>query len=299
MAFLRNPAVHFLIAGMVLFLGFSWFRVENDSETSADSLKIVVERDALLAFVQSKTKTVNEVELRRFFAEMNADSRRTWIDRYVREEVLVREARALGLDREDEIIRRRLAQKIEFLTLGLLEEEMRIDEAELEAFHLEHREDYRVPAIVTFTHVFIRPASDEGPDRAKRLLSTLNEERVSFRDALGLGDRFLYNRNYVDRTIDEIRSHFGDEMASWLEVANPDDSIWTGPHRSLHGWHLVLFTRRTETRLPEFDEIAPVIRQDAERRRRESVLETAIDALVEKYRVELAFDSNARPSAGQ
>jgi hypothetical protein len=295
---LREPIVHFLVGGAIVFGFLSWQSSDLATETQPDSRRIVVEREALLAFVQAKTKVADEAEIRRVLLEFDSQSRQEWIDRYVREEVLVREARALGLDREDPIIRRRLAQKIEFLTLGLLEQELRLDEAEIEAFYREHRADYRVPTTLTMTHVYVElvdprnsgetsgPVVVAGRLRAEALLATLNAEAVSFRDAIGLGDRFLYNRNYVDRTIDEIRSHFGDAISDAMERVVPDPSLWRGPYRSEFGWHLILLTDRADSRVPALADIAPMLRDDALREKRETVLRDSIAALISGYQVD-------------
>jgi hypothetical protein len=287
MSLFREPIVHFLIAGLVLFGLFAGWTGGSDSLRGDDPYRIVVERSALLSFVQAKTKIADESEALRAFMVLDEQSRKAWVDRYVREEVLVREARALGLDREDSIIRRRLAQKIEFLTLGLLEKELRFDPGEIDGFYREHGEDYRIPTTVTFTHVFIREPDDAGRHRAESLRVTLNHQGAGFRDAPALGDRFLYNRNYVDRTIEEVRSHFGEEFTRRLESIDPLAATWTGPIRSSHGWHLVLLTRRAASRIPDAEEVAGLVRDDAMRAKRETVLENAIDALVAKYQIEL------------
>jgi hypothetical protein len=286
---IREPIVHFLVAGSLLFVLFSWFAVDLDEDVTVDPLRIVVERDALLAFVQSRTKIVDESAAVRAFDELDSEARQEWLDRYVREEVLVREARTLGLDRQDELIRRRLAQKIEFLTLGLLEAELQVDDSEVEKLYRERGEDYRVPTTLTFTHVFVRD-SPEARARAESLLATLNEDRISFRDAISLGDRFLYNRNYVDRTLEEVRSHFGDELTDMLESATLDSFTWRGPFASPHGWHLILLTGRKESRIPALSELATLLREDALRAKREAALGRAIEAIVSKYQVELSGD---------
>ncbi len=284
---IREPIFHFLVAGSLLFMLLSWFAVEVDEDVAADPHRIVVERDALLAFVQSRTKIVDESAAVRAFEELDSEARQEWLDRYVREEVLVREARTLGLDRQDELIRRRLAQKIEFLTLGLLEAELQVDDSEVEKLYQERGADYRVPTTLTFTHVFVRD-SPEARARAESLLATLNKDRISFRDAISLGDRFLYNRNYVDRTLDEVRSHFGDELTDTLESATPDSFTWSGPFVSPHGWHLILLTGRKESRIPPLSEVATLLREDALRAKREAALGRAIEAIVSKYQVELS-----------
>ena len=302
MRLLREPIVHFLVGGSIVFALLSFFTNEPETESPADSSRIVVERDALLTFVQAKTKVADEATVRRAFEAFDSDTLQEWIDRYVREEALVREARALGLDREDQIIRRRLAQKIEFLTLGLLDEELQVDAADLEEFYRERAEDYRVPTTLTLTHVYVavgraakgaESGESNGNDetgrafrRAEGLLAKLNNEGIAFRDALGFGDRFLYNRNYVDRTSDEIRSHFGDAISDAMDRVDPSDSIWTGPYRSPHGWHLILLTGRADSSLPAASLITPLLRDDALREKRETVLREAIGALIAKYQVD-------------
>jgi hypothetical protein len=287
MGFLREPIVHFLAAGLILFGVYNWSSVEPETRGADDPYRITLSQETLVSFIQGRTKIADPAQALRAIGELDDDARKGWIDRYVREEVLVREARSLGLDREDSIIRRRLAQKIEFLTLGLLEEELRIDEGELDAFYQEHGEDYRIPTTLTFTHVFVGEPDDSGRSRAESLMDALNSKGVSFRDSSGLGDRFLYNRNYVDRTIEEVRSHFGDEFGSQLDKIDPSAKAWAGPYRSSHGWHVVLLTRRATSRIPEAEEILGPLRDDAKRAKRERVLDQAIDVLVAKYQVDL------------
>ena len=305
---LREPIVHFLVGGSIVFGLFSWFSAEAPIAAQRNEAQIVVEPETLLSFVQAKTKVADESAVRLAFAKLEPAARQEWIDRYVREEALVREARALRLDREDPIIRRRLAQKIEFLTLGLLDEELRINEVELEAFYRDHQEDYRVPTTVTLTHVFVEAgaANDEARGRAESLLVGLNDDSVSFREALGRGDRFLYNRNYVDRTMDEIRSHFGDEVAEAMAHVEIQPSVWTGPYQSEFGWHLILLTERSDSHIPPLTLVAGMARDDAGREKREAVLRDAVDAVISKYQVDQrTVDSwtpnsdPARPSASE
>ena len=311
--FLREPMIHFLFVGLLLFGLFSWLGIgfDSDRDASDDSRRVVVERRALLDFIRSKMRIADPAASERAFDALDPDTRRDWIDRYVREEILVREARALGLDRGDELIRRRLAQKIEFLTVGILDEELRIDEAGLEAYYQRNREAYRLPARLSFTHVFFRGRDDgdageegdtsagvdadptggsEARARAEALLRDFNARRAGAPEAAGQGDHFLYNRNYVDRTIGEIRSHFGEDFVRSLEAATPDDGVWVGPFRSVHGWHVVLISRKTDSRIPPLAGILPLVRQDARREKREAALEKALEGLASKYEIELAPD---------
>lgn len=289
---LNQPLVRFLAVGGAIYLALAWFAPDRDAVKNPpiglETRHIVVEREALLAFVQTRTQQPDAHASARAFDALAPEQRQGWIDRFVREEALVREAQALGLDRDDELIRRRLVQKMEFLTLGVVEEESATSEAELEAFYRAHSEEYRVPTLLTFAHVFVRAAGEAAvPAAAQTLLAELNDSQVDVARALRLGDRFLYNRHYVERTLDEVRSHFGASMAAALERANLDPDTWQGPMASEHGWHLVLMTGRRESRLPGFGEIEKSLRQDLEREKSERALESALSTIVSRYRVDL------------
>jgi len=165
---------------------------------------------------------------------------------------------------------------------------MRLSDADVEASYREHVEEYRVPTILTFAHVFVRGDEEAAPPaEALALLEEMNAAEAGFAEALSLGDRFLYNRHYVDRTLDEVRSHFGSEMAGTLAELEPDAARWQGPVRSDHGWHLVLVTAREDSRLPAYDEISTSLRQDLEREKFESALELGLGKIVSRYRVDL------------
>ena len=320
---LTSPLLHFLTAGGMLFglalvldVGDvrSRFAAEGDRAGASvrggsadgsprDEGRIIrIERDVLLAFVQARTRAATVAETAAAFEAASPAVRRDWLDRFVREEALVREARALGLDREDELVRRRLVQQMEFLVEGTSGGALEVPATELEAAYRERAEQLREPTTVRFAHVFVAPgrggasASGEpvdatereraGFEQARSLRERLDRERVGFEDAFAIGDRFLYDRTYVDRNLDEVRSHFGDAMAATLERLPVDPERWSGPHRSDHGFHLVLLTARREARLPALPEIESALREELVRERRERLLEQGVAAIVGQYRIE-------------
>jgi hypothetical protein len=312
---LREPFFHFLVAGMLLFGFYAWLADGADGAgkqaggpgefagAGVDaSLSIEVPRSELLAFVQNRSQNEDAAEVARAFEALDEGGRATWIERFVREEALVREARRLGLDRDDELIRRRLVQQMEFLALGAVDGVSEITQADLEAHYAAHAEEYRIPATLTFTHVFVKEAGefDSPGERAQMLVFRLAADQVSFGDARSLGDRFLYNRNYVDRTVEEIESHFGkDFVERLLDLALPQDgeeAEWNGPFQSEHGWHAVLLRRRTDSALPVLDELEGRLREEIRRARREEGLAAAVQAIVSGYRVSVdpALGASAR-----
>jgi len=305
---LRSPLLRFLALGAVLYLGVLWLGPDREpgsasglgatgSSGRAPDREIRVERDALLAFVQTRTQQPSAAATATAFDALGEEARQLWIDRFVREEALVREARSLGLDRDDELIRRRLVQKMEFLTEGAVRGGQTVSEDEIAAYYRAQAQALRVPASVTFAHVFVRGHGPEARARATTLQASLEEQGLGFTEALSLGDRFLYNRHYVDRTLEEIRSHFGEEMAAELVRLEPDPSRWRGPIESQHGWHLVLLTEREESRVPPLAEVSERLRADLARDRAERALDDALRAVVSRYRVDLDPELAADPSS--
>ena len=130
---------------------------------------------------------------------------------------------------------------------------------------------------------------------AADLRDALNGDGVVFEGAGDRGDRFLYNRVYVDRTLDEVRAHFGDEMAGALDALEPHASEWQGPLASQHGWHAVLLTRKAPSRIPALAEIRSVLREEILRERREASLERGVREVLDRYAPQLADDVHAPP----
>lgn len=292
---LRSPLLHFVLAGALLFALFSSDRAGRDSR--ADPTPIRVERDALLAFIQSQTRMARVEEAASAFDSATEAVRRDWIDRFVREEALVREARALGLDRSDELVRRRLVQQMEFLVEGTGAGETTVSEAEIEAAYRARAGELGHPAIFRFAHVFIRErAGDESGAvaRAKGLLDAMNRKRVPFEEGHPYGDRFPYDRTYVDRTLDEIRSHFGDAFAKTLSQLEPSPGRWIGPYRSEHGLHLVLLLESQPAREASLDEVRDELYSALLREKRDRAVEQGVAAVVAKYGVALGDGVSTR-----
>ncbi len=283
-------AALFDIGGTRMPRGSAGVPVPDRDDVATAAATIRVERDELIAFIQSRTRMARAEEAARSFDAATPAVRQDWIDRYVREEALVREARTLGLDRDDELIRRRLVQQMEFLVEGAGESALVVSDEKIEAAYRERAEELREPATVRFAHVFVREEEGreaEADAKARALLERLNREAIGFDGALALGDRFLYDRLYVDRTLDEVRSHFGGAMARTISEVSVAAANWIGPHRSEHGLHLVLLTGRSEMRLPVLAEVADALREELMREKREQEVDRGIKAIVAKYRVGL------------
>ena len=293
--FLKEPLVHFLAAGLALFVLFG---IVNRDEPDEDPNVVTVDRDALLTFVQYRIKAFNPTLAAEKLSSLSDEELERLIDDYVREEVLHREAIALGLGENDYIIRRRLVQKLEFITEGFAEAGAEVDEAALRRYFDANKADYYVEPYVTFTHVFFeteeRPR-DQARAAAEKKLLELNRDGALFVDAPQHGDRFPYHVNYVERTPDYVASHFGVPMAKTLFEMQPNDLIWRGPFDSRYGVHLVMLTTNEPGREPELAELEERVREDARRAIIREETEAAIADIVETYDVRVVYERDSAP----
>ena len=286
---IREPLLHFLAIGVVLFVVYGFVAPE---EAGFDERTIVVDRDALLTFVQFRSKAFNpEVAAARLDA-MSESERKLLIDDFVREEALHREALALGMDANDYVIKQRLIQSVRFITNGFVTAAVAVSDEDVAEYYEANRDYYYVDPYVTFTHVYF--SSDlHGPEQALALaeekLTQLNEQRVPFSESMRHGDRFLYNVNYVERTEDFVASHFGQQLAADVFAMPPGDMQWHGPFESAYGYHLVLVSKRTEGYYPDLAEIEAAVRDDA---LREALVEQnalAEQAIIDTYDVRIEY----------
>jgi hypothetical protein len=198
------------------------------------------------------------------------------VDDWVRDEVLVREAVQLGLDRGDVIIRRRLAQKMS-LVLESRATTPEPTDADLEGWLAAHRDLYRLPGRTSFTQVFFA--------RERR-------GEATHRDALAAlatgpapehGDAFPLGATFESRSDADVDSAFGADFVHALD-ASPVGT-WSGPVVSRYGEHLVLVRARSAMRDGTLAEVRAAVQRDLEADAREHAIREATSRLVSQYRV--------------
>jgi len=287
---LNDPLAYFLLFGFGLFVLFDL--VASD-DAAYDSRVIKVDRDALLTFVQYRSRAFEPQAAAARLDNMPEDEVDRLIADYVREEALHREAKALGVDKNDYIIKRRMIQSIEFITDGFVTAAVDVTDDVIAAHYEANREDYYINAYVTFTHVFFdgeRHNRNEALALATAKLEELNRQQVPFSNAPRHGDRFPFFVNYVERDPQFVASHFSVPMAEEIFALESSDSTWHGPFESQYGIHLVLMTRKAEGRYPELAEIEAGVRDDAEREAIAKLKDQAIQAIVDTYEVRRSFE---------
>lgn len=287
-ALIREPLLHFLVAGALLF---AWYELSGTSDAGAEEGRVIeVDRDALLTFMQYRARAFEPELFRARLDAMGAGELRALVEDYVREEVLYREALALAMDQGDYIIRQRLVQKLDFL----LEDAARLapdpGPEELDAFYRERREDYRVDAVYTFTHIFFdaeKRGWDEARTAAQALLDSGETASLAFTGAGQYSDRYPFLQNYVERTRDYVANNFNDEFVAALDAIEAPGQQWRGPFASRYGSHLVMLRERTDPYIPELAAIRERVLEDY---RFESALrarQEAVDRLISDYEIEV------------
>lgn len=231
---LREPLLHFLVLGFALFLAYSW--LSGRGVLSGDRIVITQGRVEQLAAgfeaIHQRMPTASEMD--------------GMIEEVVREEVYSREAKSMGLDQDDTIIRRRLMTKLQFLS----EDTTPIAEptdAQLQEYLDAHAADFRVERHYSFTHVYLSPqrhGEHLGADM-QALLAQLRQ-RDGKADAARLGDPFLLELRFDDVAASELAHRFGADFETALRTL--PTGAWSGPVSSSYGTHLVLISERADER---------------------------------------------------
>ena len=238
---LREPLLHFLLAGTLLFVLFAW--TNTSALRPPDEIVVPASRVDLLLDNWARTwrrpATPAEIE--------------TVVDEFIREEIYYREALKLGLDKDDMIVRRRLRQKMEFLAEDFYEANDPGDD-ELQRFLDAHPNPFRQPAQLSFQQVYFSP-DRRGDAALADATSALTELRANsaVTMAADLGDPFFLPNEFVSSTETDIARALGNDFVPKLLALVPGE--WSGPLRSGFGYHVVKITNRVEGRVPPLDEI--------------------------------------------
>jgi len=262
--------VHFLLIGALIFGAHSLWQARQATAERT----VIISQDAL-----QRLSTIWAGEAGR---EPNADDVRGLLAEYVREEVLYREAKRLGLDKDDTIIRRRLAQKMGFL-LSNETDLVTLSDADLRESYDADREIYRRPAQITFVHVPFNFAPD-GSSRTEEIEASailLREDGGAAWETLG--DPFMLSRSMSNIDETALARLFGREFAARVFELPVGD--WSLPIRSRLANHLVRVEAREEGGIPTFETvIADVRKREMERRKRERDA-AALEDVMQRYQV--------------
>jgi parvulin-like peptidyl-prolyl isomerase len=278
---LREPLLHFLIGGALLFALDAWVGSSGDDP----SYQVKVDAGSIDRLRQAWQAQSGRPPTPEELAALVEDQ--------VREEIFYREAVRRDLDDGDVLVRRRLAQKLAFLIEDLAEVDEPSDD-DLRRFHEEQGERYVEPARVSFRHVFFSRdrRADAAADAAAALPTLRSLEGAAAAAPPRVGDPFMLHSDYAGRTQQEVRELFGPEFADALFAL--DGAGWQGPVRSSYGEHLVQVVSRAEERMPPFEEVREAVARDFRAERREQANVEAYREMRDRYDVVVEEDQPDR-----
>ena len=256
-----EPMVHFIGLGVVIFAVYGLF---SPVDLRADSRIEITVQDL---------QRLHDLSVKQWGQEPNAQTLHGLVQAYVREEVLYREARAQGLDRDDVIVRRRLAQKMEFIAnqdMGA------IDDSALLAYYREHPAQYSSSEQLDFEQRFFAPKH--------RAVASLALSSLRAGQAVA-GDPSMLAARSNGQDLEQVQKDYGAAFAQSLFALATRQ--WTGPLESAHGLHLVRVTRRTAPQVLPLEAVRARVLADASRQAVEKAREDAYASILARYTVTL------------
>ena len=267
---LREPLLHFLLIGTALFVAYD---IQN--KDFVENNRIVISEaqiDRLITlWKKQRQRLPTQSELRGL------------IDQQIREEVMYREALAMGLDQNDSVVRRRLAQKVEFISadLAALAEPTK---KELANYLITNSEKFELPARVNFAQVYI--SYDKHGDNIETYANSLLNELVqtdSTIDISTFGDPLMLDQQYEQTTEQGVARLFGKDFASQLFTLPVGG--WQGPIPSGYGMHLVRIDNKSESHLPELNAVSEKVRTEWMAQQRRNMDNIFYQSLRQRYEV--------------
>ena len=241
---LREPLLHFLLLGLALFAVYSYTHRGRGGFESSRQIALTLDelRQMDMYFESQWHRQPTPAE----FQAMVEDR--------VREEVLYREALAMGLDKDDTIVKRRMAQKMQFLAEDVAAAH-EPSTAELKAWFEKNSKKFALPSRYSFRHLYFSPdkRGKNAQDDAAKTLTKIAGQPEDSKLAASLADQFMFQDYYGDRAPEALAKEFGPQFVMALEELKPGS--WEGPIESGYGWHLVFVDTVIPGRIPSFEEM--------------------------------------------
>ena len=269
---LKEPLVHFLLLGAGLFIAYGLMSKPGNRSAPGKIIVTVGQVEHLeTGFAKIWQRPPTDAELKGL------------VDNWVREEIATREAIALGLNKDDTVIRRRLRQKLDFVSDDIAAQTEPTD-ADLNAYLQAHPEAFRVEPKFTFSQVYFDPAK-HGDHLARDTAQVLEQlqQAGGKADISASGDSILLEPKFSSAPTSEIAKQFGEEFAATLSGLTPGQ--WSGPIESGYGVHLVFVSERTAGRAPALADMRDVVAREWTNARRLEGNAKFYEELLKRYTV--------------
>jgi len=272
----KEPLIQFLLLGAILFFVYSY--IQRQTDTQAREITVSNEQVNLM-IVNYRTQTGNLPTKQQLDA---------MIDNYIKEEISYREAKKMGLDKDDEIVRRRLSQKFDFLQTDLTEIPTPTEE-QLQQFYTNNPALFRDSATVSFSHIYFSTDNSNDSIAKQRALAVLQQlKQTNIQRAPEKGDRFPLQYDYTDQSALDLQQNFGDKQLLH-ELFKAPLHEWVGPFQSGYGWHLVYVTKMDNAKQLPFAAIKEEVKAQYIATEKAKQNKKFYDALNAKYNINRAY----------
>lgn len=246
---LREPLLHFLLLGAVLFGLYSLTQGGRPGTASSKEIRLTLDELAQLALLF-------QAQWRR---DPTPEEFSRMVENKIQGEILYREALAMGLDKDDEIVKRRMAQKLQFLAEDVAAAREPTT-TELKSWFEKNSASFAQPNRVSFRHLYFSPdrRGSRARDDAAKAIAKLAGQPQGAKFAAALADPFMFQEYYRDRAPEFLGREFGPQFAQ--AVAKLAPGSWQGPIESGFGWHLVFVDTVIPGRVPAFEEVEPDVK---------------------------------------
>ena len=277
---LREPLLHFALLGAAIF---GAYRLIAPPVSDASEIVITADRIASITAQFSAShggRPPHEEELR------------AAVDAYVRDEMLYREGLALGLDRDDPVVRNRIRQKADLLSEDALTSEP--SDRDLEAYLAAHQAEFDIPGRVSFQQIYIDPGRHRGDDLTT-IVTSIRQALTLGRQPGTLGDRTLLPATMTEALPHEVEAAFGNDFTR--QLAAIDGEVWQGPLTTSYGLHLVRITHRGEPTRATLADARDVVAREWSRAQTAKMKEQFYKVLAQRYTVRVEADANVPRTA--
>lgn len=271
---LGEPLLHFLVVGALLSAGYHLLTPAPEGETNTNRIVLTKDdvRQLAISWLAQGRSTPTPGQLQGL------------VDQKVTQEILYREAVALGLDRDDEVVKRRLAQKMDFLATDVATLQEPTD-ADLKAWFDKNAQGFALPAHATFRHLYFSTDTHgkETKQAAAAALALVEGKSPDSSEVAAIGDPFMFQNHYGDATPDQMAKEFGPEFSKELFQLTPGK--WVGPVKSGYGWHLVWIDSIESGRIPTYAEVMPNVKAGWIEDKYREIKNSALEEMRSRYSV--------------
>ena len=240
----KEPLLHFAIIGAVVFGGYHWLNGNPQKDDQAEPIHIG----------EGDLRWLKQTWSSQWLRDPTDEELSGLVNDLVGEQLLAREAEAMGLGENDTIIRRRLAQKLKFV----IEDTAQLTEPtdkELRQYYANHAASFATPGTVSFKQIYFNPEQRKEP--AIDATTVLAKMASGGEGDPAIGDRLLLGDDFERVENPALSAMFGADFANAVFALEP--GVWKGPIKSGYGLHLVMVTEHTPTEPRPFDTVRDAV----------------------------------------